>query len=98
MLLADDSLAIQKVIDLTFTDEGMEVTAVGDTKDALEAIERISPDLVLADEINRVLSKRRDLTPPDLVSRLAHRFAVSPAAMQYRLINLGMLDPYSLAG
>src|SRR5437867_12183053 len=27
----------------------MEVTAVGDTKDELEAIERISPDLVLAD-------------------------------------------------
>jgi CheY-like chemotaxis protein len=49
LLLADDSLAIQKVIALTFTDEGMEVTAVGDTEQALEAIDQISPDLVLAD-------------------------------------------------
>src|SRR5437870_2370774 len=49
LLLADDSLAIQKVIDLTFSDEGMEVTAVGDTQQALEAIDRIAPDLVLAD-------------------------------------------------
>ena len=49
LLLADDSLAIQKVIDLTFTDEGMEDTAVGDTEHALEAIDRIAPDMVLAD-------------------------------------------------
>lgn len=49
LLLADDSIAIQKVIDLTFTDEGMEVTAVGDGKDALEKLNQFTPDVVLAD-------------------------------------------------
>lgn len=49
LLLADDSIAIQKVIDLTFTDEGMEVTTVGDGKDALEKLDQFTPDVVLAD-------------------------------------------------
>lgn len=49
LLLADDSIAIQKVVDLTFTDEGMEVTTVGDGQDALEKLDQIKPDVVLAD-------------------------------------------------
>lgn len=49
LLVADDSVAIQKVIDLTFTDEGMEVTTVGDGRDALEKLNQFTPDVVLAD-------------------------------------------------
>jgi len=49
LLLADDSIAIQKVIDLTFTDEGMEVTTVGDGQDALDKLNQFIPDVVLAD-------------------------------------------------
>ena len=49
LLLADDSIAIQRVIDLTFTDEGMEVTTVGDGQDALEKLNQFTPDVVLAD-------------------------------------------------
>jgi CheY-like chemotaxis protein len=49
LLLADDSIAIQKVIDLTFTDEGMEVTTVGNGQDALEKLNQFTPDVVLAD-------------------------------------------------
>lgn len=49
LLLADDSIAIQKVIDLTFTDEGMEVTTVGDGNDALDKLNQFTPDVVLAD-------------------------------------------------
>src|SRR5205809_7967956 len=49
LLLADDSLAVQKVIDLTFTDEGMQVTAVSDGQHALEQLEQLAPDVVLAD-------------------------------------------------
>ena len=49
LLVADDSIAIQKVIDLTFTDEGMEVTAVGDGDQARNRLEELSPDIVLAD-------------------------------------------------
>ena len=49
LLLADDSLAVQKVIDLTFTDEGMQVTTVSDGRLALEQLEQVAPDVVLAD-------------------------------------------------
>jgi CheY-like chemotaxis protein len=49
LLLADDSIAIQKVVDLTFTDEGMEVTTVGSGQDALDKLNYIKPDVVLAD-------------------------------------------------
>ncbi|HEY3103279.1 MAG TPA: response regulator [Pyrinomonadaceae bacterium] len=49
LLLADDSAAIRKVIDLTFTDEGMQVTTVGDGHDALEELNQSKPDIVLAD-------------------------------------------------
>ena len=49
MLLADDSAAVQKVIELTFADEGIEVISVGDGQTALEKLEYFAPDVVLAD-------------------------------------------------
>jgi len=49
LLLADDSLAVQKVIDLTFSDEGMQVTTVGDGDAALQKLEQFAPDVILAD-------------------------------------------------
>jgi CheY-like chemotaxis protein len=49
LLLADDSLAIQKVIELTFEDEGMQVTCVGNGQQAVEQLAAMLPDIVLAD-------------------------------------------------
>jgi CheY-like chemotaxis protein len=49
LLLADDSVTIQKVVDLTFADEGMLVTTVSDGKQAIAKLEEMSPDIVLAD-------------------------------------------------
>lgn len=49
LLLADDSVTIQKVIDLTFSDEGIEVTTVGNGEQAISKLEEIQPDIVLAD-------------------------------------------------
>lgn len=49
LLLADDSVTIQKVVNLTFADEGIEVIAVGDGDSAMEKIIEISPDLIMAD-------------------------------------------------
>ena len=49
LLLADDSAAVQKVIELTFADEGMQVVSVGDGQSALEKLEHVTPDVVLAD-------------------------------------------------
>jgi CheY-like chemotaxis protein len=49
LLLADDSVTIQKVIDLTFADEGVRVVAFSNGQDAIDALEEIAPDIVLAD-------------------------------------------------
>lgn len=49
LLLADDSITIQKVVNLTFADEGIEVTAVGNGDAAMEKINEALPDLILAD-------------------------------------------------
>lgn len=50
LLLADDSPTIQKVVSLTFGDEGLEVVAVGDGESALRALaEEPPPDILLAD-------------------------------------------------
>lgn len=51
LLVADDSVAYRKVIDLTFTDEGMDVTTVTDGQEAWESLEQSVPDIVLADVI-----------------------------------------------
>ena len=49
ILLADDSVTVQKVIELTFSDEGMQVVAVGDGRQAIERLDTDPPDVVLAD-------------------------------------------------
>lgn len=49
LLLADDSITIQKVVNLTFADQGIEVIAFGDGDNAHEAINELDPDIVLAD-------------------------------------------------
>jgi CheY-like chemotaxis protein len=49
LLLADDSITIQKVVDLTFTDEGIQVIAVSNGREAIEKLAEVTPDVVLAD-------------------------------------------------
>lgn len=49
LLLADDSVTIQKVVNLTFADEGIDVVTVGDGDSAMEKIVENLPDVVLAD-------------------------------------------------
>lgn len=49
LLLADDSITIQKVVNLTFADEGIEVIAVGDGDAAMQKFVESTPDLVMAD-------------------------------------------------
>lgn len=49
LLLADDSITIQKVVNLTFADEGIEVITVGDGDAAMKKFVEITPDLVMAD-------------------------------------------------
>jgi CheY-like chemotaxis protein len=49
LLLADDSITIQKVVNLTFADEGIEVIAVGDGDSAMRKFDEFMTDLVMAD-------------------------------------------------
>lgn len=49
LLLADDSATIQKVIDLTFADEGVRVVTVSNGQDAIDQLLEVQPDIVLAD-------------------------------------------------
>lgn len=49
LLLADDSVTIQRVIKLTFADEDVEVQTVGDGDLAVASIDKQPPDIVLAD-------------------------------------------------
>jgi CheY-like chemotaxis protein len=49
LLLADDSVTIQKVIELTFADEDIQVVAVNNGRQAIEMIPHEKPNIVLAD-------------------------------------------------
>src|SRR6187549_2205064 len=51
ILLADDSITIQKVIELTFSDEDFEVVTVGNGRLAVERVADVRPDIVLCDII-----------------------------------------------
>ena len=49
LLLADDSVTIQRVIELTFAEEDIQVIAVGDGKQAIHRVQQDPPDIILAD-------------------------------------------------
>ena len=51
ILLADDSITIQKVIELTFSDEDFELHTVGNGQKAMDEIRSVRPDIVLCDII-----------------------------------------------
>ena len=49
LLLADDSVTIQRVIELTFSGEDVQVLTAGDGEEAIARIPRDKPDIILAD-------------------------------------------------
>src|SRR5687768_10262749 len=49
ILLADKSITIQKIVELTFADDNYVIRSVSDGAAALDAIPQIKPDLILAD-------------------------------------------------
>lgn len=51
LLLADDSITIQKVIGITFANEDFALTTVDNGVDAIQTAKRIKPDLILADVV-----------------------------------------------
>jgi len=51
ILLADDSVTIRKVVELTFSDTNIRVLSVGSGHEALDRMSEVRPDLVLADVV-----------------------------------------------
>ncbi len=51
ILLADDSLTIQKVVELTFSDSDYDLVCVSNGQRALEKVRENRPDLILADVV-----------------------------------------------
>ena len=49
LLLADDSITIQKVVELVLAEEDFEIKSVGNGEDALNAMNIFRPEIVLAD-------------------------------------------------
>jgi CheY-like chemotaxis protein len=49
ILLADKSITIQKIVQLTFADDDYNIHSVSDGQTALDALPKIRPDLILAD-------------------------------------------------
>jgi len=49
ILLADDSVTIQKVVELAFVQNGYEVHAVGSGDEAITRLETLRPDVVISD-------------------------------------------------
>ena len=56
LLLADDSITIQKVVALTFSDEGAEVETVSDGHEAIEKLKELWKAGVPADMISQTLA------------------------------------------
>ncbi|MFN7132171.1 MAG: PleD family two-component system response regulator, partial [Myxococcales bacterium] len=51
LLLADDSITIQKVVAITFANEDYQITAVDNGEDALNKARELVPDVILADVV-----------------------------------------------
>jgi CheY-like chemotaxis protein len=51
ILLADDSVTIRKIVELTFGETDIRVESVGSGREALEKLRDLRPDLVLADVV-----------------------------------------------
>jgi CheY-like chemotaxis protein len=51
LLIADDSVTIRKVVEITFADSDLRVETAGSGQEALDKIARLRPDVVLADVV-----------------------------------------------
>jgi Zn-dependent peptidase ImmA (M78 family) len=59
------------------------------------AAELLMPRKFMTTEIDRLIARSRQIAPEQLIAELATTFRVSQEAMRYRLVNLGVLGPYS---
>lgn len=85
ILLADDSVTIQKVVELTFAETDYEVVAVGSGTELLEKLPQERPDLVLCDVV------MPDISGYDICQRLKS----DPATLHIPVVLLtGTFEPF----
>ena len=85
ILLADDSITIQKVIELTFSDEDFEVVTVGNGRLAIEKVQEVRPDIVLCDVI---MPEKNGYEVCDFIKK-SPQFAATPV-----LLLTGAFEPF----
>lgn len=56
----------------------------------------LMPEAFVQEAVRDVIIRRGSASPSELVNELAKKFRVSPQSMNYRLQNLGFIDPTSL--
>jgi CheY-like chemotaxis protein len=81
ILLADKSITIQKIVELTFSDENYQIKCVNDGQSALEAIPSIRPSIILAD-INLPVKSGYDV---------CHQLRTDPALAEFATIPVVLL-------
>jgi CheY-like chemotaxis protein len=85
LLLADDSITIQKVVELTFAETEHTVVAVGNGRDLLARLESVQPDIVLCDVV------MPDLNGYDICQRIKSE----PATLHIPVVLLtGTFEPF----
>jgi CheY-like chemotaxis protein len=85
LLLADDSITIQKVVELTFAETEHAVVAVGNGRDLLARLEQVRPDVILCDVV------MPDLNGYDICQRIKS----DPATLHIPVVLLtGTFEPF----
>lgn len=85
LLLADDSITIQKVVELTFAETEHSVVAVGNGRDLLARIDQVRPDVILCDVV------MPDLNGYDICQRIKSE----PATLHIPVVLLtGTFEPF----
>jgi len=85
LLLADDSITIQKVVELTFAETDHSVVAVGNGRDLLARVDQVRPDIILC-----------DVVMPDLNGyEICQRIKSEPATLHIPVVLLtGTFEPF----
>lgn len=92
LTLHNKELFVDKVVRVNFRDNK---SSLATDREEIEAntfaAELLMPKSFINAEIDRLIKKRQSFDKDDLIDHLARAFHVSPQAMEFRLINLGIL-------
>lgn len=95
LMLHDKELFVDKVVRINFR-ENKSSPAIN--KEEIQAnkfaAELLMPKSFINDEIDKLINKKQSFVKEEIVDHLSKAFSVSPLAMEYRLINLGVLNSH----